>query len=108
MLSYMLPMEESSSKPPNMTRNFNLSLNPNGSTSNGAKTMTVIDETTKLLASERSDLEEVEGKEIETGEEHNPLLDAIQREDSFDSDGSSRIKMNKLHTTATKSVALKR
>lgn len=98
------------------TRNFNLSLNLNGSShgsqsGGGASARInnngdVIDETTKLLASERdSDMDGV-GALIS---QEQPLLDSSQREDSFGSDASSRkIKMSKLSTTTTKSVALKR
>lgn len=111
MLSYMLPVDDKSSTSATtttttMNRNFNMSLNLNGSSShnqpiNGNSTLDVIDETTKLLASER-DPDAME-------QEQNPLLDASQREDSFSSDASSRkIKMSKLQPTTTKSVALKR
>lgn len=113
MLSYMLPMEEKSSTTTSnttmtTTRNYNMSLNLNhGSPSNamnGNGNLEVIDETTKLLSSERCDSDAEGG-----GKEQNPLLDASQREDSFGSDASSRkIKMSKLQAPATKSVALKR
>lgn len=73
---------------------------------NGNGNLDTIDETTKLLASERCDSDAEGGG---SGKEQNPLLDASQREDSFGSDASSRkIKMSKLQTSATKSVALKR
>lgn len=127
MLSYMLPMEEKAASSPTnnntattntttsttattMNRNFNLSLNLNGSPPGGAlrngNTLDVIDETTNLLASERCDNDDEDNNK--GTEEQNPLLDASQREDSFGSDASKKIKMSKLQTPATKSVALKR
>lgn len=117
MLSYMLPMDDKNPTSPTQTttRNFNMNLNLNGTsqhtTTNGANNMNgnstsdVIDETTKLLASERDS--DMDGGH--PNQEQNPLLDASQREDSFSSDASSKkIKMSKLQTTTTKSVALKR
>lgn len=115
MLSYMLPESTgNSATATTTTRNFNLSLNLNGSSSShGSQSAAaangngdVIDETTKLLASERD-------SEMETGalisQELPLLLDSSQREDSFGSDASSRkIKMSKLTTTTTKNAALKR
>ncbi|XP_059618753.1 uncharacterized protein LOC132263156 [Phlebotomus argentipes] len=87
MLSYMLPVEEKSPSP----RNLNLSLNLNR---NGANQQ-IIDETSKLLASESTDHREING-------DH-----SLIKEDSFDSDASSKkIKMGKL--TTTKNVPLKR
>lgn len=88
------------------TRNYSLSLNLNGAPTTGsAMNGNSVEETRRLLESERKDSEDKPGEE----DEQNPLLDASQRDDSFGSDASSRkIKMSKLQTTATKSVALKR
>ncbi|XP_055683021.1 uncharacterized protein LOC129789920 [Lutzomyia longipalpis] len=91
MLSYMLPVEEKSPSP----RNLNLSLNLNR---NGGTTQQIIDETSKLLASESTDHRESSA----VNGDH-----SLIKEDSFDSDASSKkIKMGKLSTT--KSVPLKR
>ncbi|GAB0089041.1 J domain-containing protein DDB_G0295729 [Sergentomyia squamirostris] len=89
MLSYMLPVEEKSPSP----RNLNLSLNLNRSS--GGSAQQIIDETSKLLASESTDHREING-------DH-----ALIKEDSFDSDASSKkIKMGKL--TTSKNMPLKR
>ncbi|XP_055712449.1 uncharacterized protein LOC129807299 [Phlebotomus papatasi] len=91
MLSYMLPVEEKSPSP----RNLNLSLNLNR---NGGTTQQIIDETSKLLASESTDHRDNSG----FNGDH-----SLIKEDSFDSDASSKkIKMGKL--TTTKNVPLKR
>lgn len=110
MLSYMLPVEEKSPT----TRNFNLSLNLSSSSSHSDQQpqtqSDVVDETTKLLASERDEgggSGETNGGGTSRSQQQK-LIDSSQREDSFDSDASSKkIKMGKL-TTTTKSVALKR